>query len=388
MYDSTATNLYAVIVGVSDYTGSDIDLNYAAKDAEDFANALNTSSTRLLEGSGNVHIRLLTTKQKDKENKPTKENIISALTELKNTNFEDIVLVYFSGHGVNHDSDFCYLTMNAKSTSMVDWNNESISSKEILEYLKVKARKQAVILDVCGSGGFGDKLIVSKSNISDQQKAVQQMRDKGGMYILAGCSAGKESYEVKTIQQGLLTYSILTGLKGPALDLKGFIDIADLFNFTEKNVLKLADVYGKKQKPVIRIPYSSSSFYIGQILPEDASKIILVGEKPYIIPSLVLDPDKHKDHLGITKKLNDAIKEISDNSKESKFIYFDVPDMADAFQISGDYKVEDKEIKASILVSFGEKDIESFEISGNTDKLDEFIKTIINNTEKIIDKKK
>ncbi|QQS40520.1 MAG: WD40 repeat domain-containing protein [Acidobacteriota bacterium] len=56
----SAPDVYAIVGGVSDYTGDDLDLRFAAKDAEDFAKAVELGALRLTGDPGKVHIRLLT----------------------------------------------------------------------------------------------------------------------------------------------------------------------------------------------------------------------------------------------------------------------------------------------------------------------------------------
>ena len=49
-------NLYAVVVGVSDYKGEGLDLKFAAKDAIDMASALDISAKKLLNTDGKEHV--------------------------------------------------------------------------------------------------------------------------------------------------------------------------------------------------------------------------------------------------------------------------------------------------------------------------------------------
>ena len=89
--------LYAIIGGISDYAGNQIDLRYAAKDAEEFANALELGATNLL-GKERVHIKLLATGSTDTHAiAPTKENFRKAFEEFRKAKPTDILLIYLSG---------------------------------------------------------------------------------------------------------------------------------------------------------------------------------------------------------------------------------------------------------------------------------------------------
>ena len=53
-------HIYAIIGGISDYTADNLKLNFAAKDAEEFAKTLEMGATALVGDKTKVHIRLLT----------------------------------------------------------------------------------------------------------------------------------------------------------------------------------------------------------------------------------------------------------------------------------------------------------------------------------------
>jgi WD40 repeat protein len=113
--------LFGLIVGTSDYAGKQIDLNYAAKDAIDFANALQIVSENLFD-KNNTSIELLSSDGKEATQKPTRKNILNALKALEEKiKPTDILVVYLSGHGVNYggaEGDFYYLTQEASILTM------------------------------------------------------------------------------------------------------------------------------------------------------------------------------------------------------------------------------------------------------------------------------
>ena len=84
-YDApgTATSeiptLWAIVAGVSGYSGETIDLRYAAKDARDIATALKLGGSRLF-GTDKVKLLILTTLTPDKS--LTKDNLRQAFEEL------------------------------------------------------------------------------------------------------------------------------------------------------------------------------------------------------------------------------------------------------------------------------------------------------------------
>lgn len=95
-------NLYAVVVGVSDYKGEELDLNFAAKDAVDIANTLDISAKKLLNTDGKEHVfitRIHTGADRDKF--PEKNSIKQVFKDIADkAKPNDILFIFFAGHGV------------------------------------------------------------------------------------------------------------------------------------------------------------------------------------------------------------------------------------------------------------------------------------------------
>ena len=136
-------DLYVLSCGVSDYNGNQIDLKYAAKDAEDIANALRIGGEKLF-GPDRTHIYLLTTDTNNLQ--PTKSIIQKTIEDIASkANLTDLFVVYLSGHGINwggQDGDFYYLTQEAYSASAESFGDPAIresttiSSSELTDLIK------------------------------------------------------------------------------------------------------------------------------------------------------------------------------------------------------------------------------------------------------------
>lgn len=227
--------LWAIVAGVSDYAGNAIDLRYAAKDAEDMAHALEIGGTRLF-GADHVRLTLLITSDKPGQDAPTRERLQSAFEAAAQARATDLLLVYLAGHGVTYggqDGDFYYLTPDAGSGNIDDpaiRASVAISSMELTEMIrKVPALKQILILDTCASGRVVERLTEKRDIASSQVRALERMKDRTGLYVLAGAAADAVSYEAGRYGQGLLTWSLLFGMRGAALREFQFVyvDAAD-----------------------------------------------------------------------------------------------------------------------------------------------------------------
>ena len=86
------------------------------------------------------------------------------------------------------------------------------------------------------------------------------MKDRLGLWILAGCAADAVSYESSRYGEGVLTYSLLQGMKldwqkvlrrDALSELPEYLDISMLFNYAANEVPKLAEGIGGIQRPLI-----------------------------------------------------------------------------------------------------------------------------------------
>ena len=366
--DAIKPKLYALIAGSGDYPGQSMDLNYAVKDAIDFSNALKSSSKNFF-GSGNFDIRLLHTEYGDTTNWPTKFNIQKTLEDFsKKASAQDYLLLYFSGHGMNYgkpDGDFYYLTAQATDQIEDELNRKRfmVSSVELTDMIKsVAALKQVLIFDACHSGKLADQL-GSSGLSSGQVKAMESMKDRTGLYVIAGSESDAVSYETSLFQQGLLTYSLLFGMKGAALTGDGEIDIIDLLQFASKKVPELASEIGGVQLPEVRLPAEAESFSIGKLNSDDRDKINLAGTKPIFIHSGFQEDELYFDHIELGELIDQLL--IDESQKENAdIIFLDKKQFGSALQIRGRYRLEDEVWKTHVKIYKDEKMMREADFEG------------------------
>ena len=130
-------------------------------------------------------------------------------------------MIYLAGHGVTHggqDGDWYYLTADARNADLADpevRKQVSLSSAELTDLLKASpAQKQVLILDTCNSGRVIEKLTDKRAVPGSQVRALERVKDRTGIHVLAGCAADAVSYEASRYGQGVLTYSLLLAMRG------------------------------------------------------------------------------------------------------------------------------------------------------------------------------
>ena len=339
--------IYIVVCGVSDYTGDEIDLKYAAKDAEEISRALELGAKRLF-GIDKSYVYTLTTTQKP-DRYPTKANILKTFEKISTSaSSADVIVVYLSGHGINlggADGDFYYLTQDAYTASASAYNDPAIeqqttlSSQELVElFKKVPALKQVLIIDACASGKVVDNLMAKRDIESGTLRALDRMKDRTGMHIITGCTADAVSYEASRYGQGVLTYSLLEGLRGLALREEKFVDVNQLFQFAQERVPVLASGIGGIQTPQVFSPNGSQSFDFGELTTEDKKQISLAKARPVYIRSTFIDQQKLRDVLGLGKRMDEMLNEASTKGESSPLLFSDVSEYPDGCQLSGEYK--------------------------------------------------
>jgi len=377
-------SLHAIIIGTSNYNGDELDLKYAAKDAEDFAKALELTANQYFR-KDKVDITLFSTENADFSKWPTKVNIEWAFAEVSTTaNPSDVLVVYLAGHGVNYggsEGDFYYLTSeasNGKLTDPVVRDQVAISSNELTELIKtIPALKQVLILDACHSGIVAEDLMTSRTGRpSSEIRALERMKDRTGMYVLAGSAADAVSYEASVYGQGLLTYSLLFGMKGAALRENKFVDIMKLFQFAADKVPELAENIGGVQKPEIRVPYQAQSFDIGISTEEVQNQIILPSPKPLFLRSNFTNEITFNDNLRLSESINDELINIQTRD-ENEVIFIDASRFSDAYSLKGRYQKNGDAYTVQVRLFKGDEVVESYEVNGK--EVIELTRLIIDN---------
>lgn len=383
--------LYAIIVGTSDYAGDQLDLQFADKDAAAFSDALYQTGATLF-GEESVHIQTFKTDDTSALGLPLKSNIQQAFKKLAGQAHPmDILVVYMSGHGMTYNDEglgqFHYLTMDVTSGELEDEDvrmNQTISSEELTDWIKdIPVEKQVLIIDACASGQAIEDILMAQKNVtSGQIRALERMKDRTGMFILTGSASDKVSFEASRFGQSLLTYSILSGIKGQALRDGEFVDVLQLFEHAVERVPELAAYIGGIQKPILAVPYGGNSFDIGRV--NDSVHIELAAIKPVFIRSNFQDEFEYADVLALSEQIDARFRHISARSKSTDFIFVDVNRYPDAYSIKGRYQSEGELIDLSARVFKGKEMVGEFDLQGKADGVDRLVEDVIVRAQQLI----
>lgn len=385
--------LYVVAVGTSDYAGSELDLQYAGKDARDMALALYQIGKQLFRDS--VFVTLLTTDTSNAALQPTKANIRSTFEKIKNrARAGDVLVVYFSGHGIAYgDADralFYYLTKEIGSFDLSDAGvreQRTVSSNELTRWINdIPALKQVLILDACNSGKILENLSLNSRALNTSQiRALDRMKDRTGMFVLTGSAADKVSYEAGEYGQGLLTYSILQFVKSLGNQGERPVDVMKMFQYATDKVPELARGIGGIQTPLPAVPLGGASFDIGIV--NEKVNIPLAEKKKVFIRSAFQD-ENLGDELNLVQETENYFQEIMARGEQAKLIYLDIGAYENGYAIRGRYRVEGKAVKLLVNLFHNNKALSPtpFEVEGNADAVPDLIKKMVQKVSPLLKK--
>lgn len=386
---SIPPNLYAVMIGVSEYKGDELDLKYAAKDAGDISNAVSNAAKKLLNNDGKEHVFMynLTTAQ-EHYLLPEKNSIKKVLEEIgKKATANDILLIFFAGHGVmeTEKKQFYFLTSDASKASAVSAIADvGISTAELTEWMKpqnIKAQKRILIFDACNSGqaikdfvqlGSSDQnyMVARNEDKARQIKAIDKLNEHSGLFILSASASNQSAYEMGRYSQGLLTYSLLKAIKErpDILEAGKYLDVSRWFVAAKETVSEIAKESGARQDPQI---VSNTNFNIGIVDDEVMAKIVLPLEKPLFAASNFQNSDEAiaDDDLELSKQINLQLNDLAARGTDSRIVYATATNSTDAYSLSGRYTVIGNAITVSVNIKQNKIIKSKFEISGTKDKL-------------------
>lgn len=375
--------VYAIIGGISRYAGPKLNLNFAGKDAVDVGNALELGARRLF-GADKVHLTLLSSAADPRAIPPTKENFARAFAAARRAKPADILIVYLAGHGITLQrgaDTYCYLTQEARTTDTAVLSDpevrkqQTITSEELVDWIKqIPANKQAVMLDTCAAGAAKGYLTMAamRDASGDAIRAIERAKDRTGSHILMGSAADAVSYEASQYGQGLLTYALLKGMKGPALRDDKLVDISRLFRFAREEVEQLAKNVDKMQKPIIFAP-NDDSFDVGQLNLEDKQKIALAAPKPMILRPRFLDSQAGDDTIDLMKTVRELLRDetfvTGRGATEPALIFVDDDEFPGGIRPTGGYTIEGNKVTVTLRLRRDGIDIFSAPVTGTKDEV-------------------
>lgn len=211
-----AAQRWAVVIGITAYLDDTIPkLGFPESDAVKLQEALVTHC-----GFRPDHIRLLTSSD------ATYVNIKEAFEEwlIPTVQLDDLVVVYFSGHGSQVDDDDEAEERDRLDEVILPYEAEkgkaasSIRDDQIEGWLsKLRTQKIVMIWDSCQMGNRSKGFAFTPTHRAKGDESKEEMSlDFGDYAFLSAVQEGEEAWESPDLRSGVFTHFVLQGIKGAA----------------------------------------------------------------------------------------------------------------------------------------------------------------------------
>ena len=228
---------YAIVVGVSKYRDARIPaLQYADRDAKSMYDFLRSERAGL-GGVPSENIRVLLNQE------ATYLNIRKALFQfLKVPTEDDVVYVYFAGHGTpdpDRPENLYLLPYDADQDNI---SATAVPMSDVQKAIKdVYARHVVMMVDACHSAGVGGNATRSVTSLNEINNAFLDRLEAstGGHVTFTASEAKQQSQEDARWGggHGVFTYFMLEGLKGAAdMNRDQIVSLGEMMEFTRDRV--------------------------------------------------------------------------------------------------------------------------------------------------------
>jgi len=251
---------YALIVGIGTFRDETIPrLQYAAKDARDFAAALKDPAHGHFRPANVV---LLT------DADATREAILNAMQNLfLQAHEDDLVVIYVSSHGSSRSQDqglggSGYIVTYDSAQKKI-WNNAIEYQNFAQKTSLIKARRKVTFLDTCYSGqaSGGEKALdIDDGGVDD--RTAKMFASNEGSFVITSSNSTEQSWESEKVRNSYFTHFLIEALsrgkEPPTLkQVFGYLSAK-----VSETVLRERD---KQQHPQIQPPAGPEDITIGVV---------------------------------------------------------------------------------------------------------------------------
>ncbi|MCI5178095.1 MAG: DUF1566 domain-containing protein [Candidatus Electrothrix sp. AW3_4] len=165
------------------------------------------------------------------KNSPSHEILEKIETVLVDAGRDDLVLIYFSGHGKTSIGPLCLATSNTKIKALGSTSIPVATIKTFFDSSNI--RKKILVLDCCFSGAAGK--IFTKGGVDDQLRVISEGE---GTFIMTASAVFQSAFEKEGDQYSLFTKHLVYGIRSGEADKNedGFVDMQELYEYVYEKV--------------------------------------------------------------------------------------------------------------------------------------------------------
>ena len=208
------------------------DLSVAGADAKAFAK---TMAERLGPLHLNVVSRVLVNGG-DAADTPSAVHVLDALGTLSQSQPNDTIVLFVSGHGLNEGINYRFLPTDAeyvggrlRASTVVPW----VNFQEAVEAAK---GRRILFIDTCHSGNSYNQRLSNDSYAAN-------------IIVYAAARWDQLAWEREDLGHGLFTYALVEGVNGAAKTPSGDVKTESLRDFLTKRVREMAKQLKREQEP-------------------------------------------------------------------------------------------------------------------------------------------
>jgi WD40 repeat protein len=243
-------HLHALIAGVSDYASPDMALAYAAKDARDFAHALESQR-------GGYYTEVETRVIVDRD--VTRASLIDGLDWLaKQAGPDDVSVLFLAGHGLTDENlTYWYLPSDATEEQA---HGKGVSQDDVRRALRSAPGKVVWFLDTCHAGGAAARSAVDVNRLMNTVTSAEN----GGIVAFASSQGNETSFESSVWKNGAFTKALVDGIEHGEAAVFGqdAIKTSVLEAYLEARVGELTE---HAQTPTMQLPPQVTDFIIARV---------------------------------------------------------------------------------------------------------------------------
>jgi uncharacterized caspase-like protein len=267
---------YVIAIGVNQYSNPEFNLKYAVPDAQAFGAEFQRAQSGLGRFAKTEVINLL-------NETATKANLLRALTRLAGRESapladgdplekirpaqpEDVVVIYFSGHGTIDQSRFYLIPydlgyrggrdeLGRDENALRALCQHSLSDVELEQaFEKIDADNLLLVIDACHSGQALESEEKRRGPINS--RGLAQLAYEKGMYILTASQSYQVAVGSKQLGHGYLTYALVEeGLKTSKADQSptdGQVLIREWLDYTTQRVPDMQNDGAKEIRDLVQ----------------------------------------------------------------------------------------------------------------------------------------
>jgi len=236
---------WALLIGVDNYSELG-KLRFAGNDQRALAEQLVTS------GFPKDQVFLLHDKTSDPKYMPFQANIDRQLDLfLSLAGKDDMVIVSFSGHGVQLEGKSYFCPLDAQLTKLAE---TSLALDAVYERLnKCPAALKLLVVDACRNDlvPAGRRSAVAARSIGEFGGLKEKPPE--GILCLSSCGPGQISMEDDRFNHGVFMHFLLEGLQGSAANASGVVSLAGLYDYVSLETKKhVARKFNEYQTPALK----------------------------------------------------------------------------------------------------------------------------------------